>query len=434
MRDSRVADWLPLPEALARVLAGVAALPAESTPLEDAPGRVLGEDAVAPVDHPPWDSSAMDGIAVRSSDIRGATAAAPVLLHVVEAVPAGGFPERSVGAGEAIRVMTGAPIPEGADGVVRIEHTRPDGERIAVLDDSDAGRNIRDRGEDVRAGSTVLRAGRRLSPADIGVLASLGAQRIVVHRQPRAAILATGDELADPHDYALVRSGRRIANSNGPALAAAVRATGAIPVPLGVAADRLEDIVARVQPGLDADVLITTAGASVGDHDVVKEALESLGMATDFWRVRMKPGSPFSFGRIPRQGAAPLLVFGLPGYPVSALVTFRILAAPVLRALGGRADVHDPVVSVRAAARIPSTAALTHFLRVRLERVPGEPLPLATLTGPQGSGILTSLAHADALLIVPEGADAIEKDTVADAVLLAAHDGGSRHPPVAAND
>jgi molybdopterin molybdotransferase len=430
MAEERNADWLTLQEAWKRVLASIAVLPSETVPLDAALGRVLAEDVTSPVDHPPWDCSAMDGVAVRAADVRGASAESPILLTVVESVAAGGFPTRAVAAGEAIRIMTGAPVPTGADGVVRVEHTRKEAAgSIAIIDDGDAGRNIRQRGEDLHSGDIVLRAGRTLGAADIGILAMVGSTDVRVHRRPRVAILSTGDELAGPGEYELVRSGRRIANSNGPALAAAVREAGGDPVPLGIARDDAADIASRVSAILDVDVLITTAGASVGDHDVVKDALEGVGMKLDFWRVRMKPGSPFSFGRIPRSDGE-VLVFCLPGYPVSALVTFRILAAPALRALAGRLDLHDPTLLVRAGERFASTAALTHFQRVYLEQVEGEPLPVARLTGPQGSGILTSLADADALIIVPEGVAVIEQGTVIRAISLARHDQGTTEPPL----
>ena len=413
----READWLGVPEALARILAAVRATEAEHVALADAARRVTAEPVAAPAPHPPWTNSAMDGYAVRAEDVRGASAARPARLRVVENVPAGGFPTRAVGPGEATRVMTGAPIPEGADGVIRLEHTsawqtpaHPD--EVTVLRDDDAGRNLRHAGEDYVAGETLVAAGSLITPARVGLFASTGVERVAVHRRPTVALLATGDELAGPEAFDDVRAGRRIANSNTPALAAAVAEAGGLPLPLGIARDDLDDIRGRLASARGADVLVTTAGASVGDHDVVKDALEAEGFELDFWRVRMRPGSPASFGRIGHT-----LVFGLPGNPVSALVTFHVLVAPALRALQGRRLRHNAVERVVTAEPIPTKAGLAHFLRVRLERGQGG-LRAARLTGPQGSGILTSVSRADALLVVPEDLNGLPAGVEADALPL----------------
>jgi len=446
------ADWLSVPEALERILVAVRPMPAEPVPLLDAVGRVLAEPAVSPIDHPPWDNSAMDGFAVRAADIAGATRDAPVRLTVVDDIPAGGFPSRPIGPGEAAKIMTGAPVPEGADTVVRVEHTdawsaagsgsAPEvrwadgavreardaapgavGTTILVFDDGDAGRNIRRRGEDLRAGSVVQDAGRVLGAGEIGVLAATGHATVQVHRRPRIAILANGDELVDLDRFEEVVAGRKIVNSNTYALAAAVTAAGAEPVPLGIAPDDLEQIRARLVLGRDADAILTTAGASVGQHDLVKDALLELGYELDFWRVRMRPGSPFSFGRL---GDVP--VFGIAGNPVSVLVTFEVLVRPAIRRMLGRRDVHARTIRVRAAERIPGAGRLTHFPRVRLEP-DGDGGFAARLTGSQGSGILSSVAAADALLVVPAGVEAIETGEDAAAIPLfrndpAAHDFG----------
>lgn len=421
---ARPADWVDLHDAVRRILDAVEPLPAEPVALGAADGLTLAEDVIAPIDHPPWDNSAMDGYAVRAPDVRGAREDSPVRLRIVEAVAAGGFPERVVGAGEAIRVMTGAPVPEGCDGVIRLEHTRlVDGSTVEVLADSDAGRNIRPKAEDVRAGELLFRAGHRLRAAEIGVLASIGEARPRVHGRPRVALLATGDELVGIEEFDRVRAGRSIVNSNSWGLAAAARAVGADPIDLGIARDDEADVAARIAGGLDADALVTTAGASVGDHDVVKDALERAGMRLAFWRVTMRPGSPASFGSIPRSGRSPLPVFGLPGNPVSALVTFELLVKPALRRMLGRRDVYGRTVRVRTGERIRSTPQLTHFLRITLE-ASGQGLPIARLTGAQGSGILTSVARADALLVVPRGCDALDAGDEAVALLLPPSDQG----------
>lgn len=436
------ADWLSIPEALERILASVRPTEAEPVPLVDAFGRVLAEPALSPIDHPPWDNSGMDGFAVRAEDIAGATREAPARLTVVDDIPAGGFPSRPIGPGEAAKIMTGAPVPEGADSVVRVEHTDAwvpadggeagdaapaprdvaseatgaVGTTIRIFSGSDARRNIRRRGEDLRANAVVLDSGRVLGPGEIGILAATGHATVLVHRRPRIAILANGDELVDLDRFEEVVAGRKIVNSNTYALAAAVTAAGGEPIPLGIAPDDPEEIRARLVLGRDADAVLTTAGASVGQHDLVKDALLELGFELDFWRVRMRPGSPFSFGRL---GGVP--VFGIAGNPVSVLVTFEVLVRPAIRRMLGRRDVHARTIRVRAAERIPGAGRLTHFPRVRLEP-DGDGGYTARLTGSQGSGILSSVAAADALLVVPAGVEAIEPGQEADAIPLFRND------------
>lgn len=396
-------------DAIERILATVAPLDIEEIPLDRALGRILARPIVSTVDQPAWDNSGMDGFAVRTEDIVGASAATPRSLRIIESIVAGEFPTKRVEPGQATRIMTGAPIPEGADCVVRVEHTRPAGaDHIEVVDDGDAGRNIRPKAEDVRRGETVLEPGRALRPAEIGVLAMLGHGRAPVHRQPRVGILATGDELVDVDAFPEVEAGRRIVNSNSYSLAAAVRAVGGEPVQFGIAGDDVASVLARLD-GIDAlDMLLTTAGASMGELDLVKDALERIGMRTLFWRVHMRPGSPFSFGLIRRDGAASLPVLGLPGNPVSAVVTFEVLGKPALRRMCGRSIVHAATRTVRVGERIRSKAGRVRFLRVRLEP-DGEGGWSARLTGEQGSGMLTSVARADALLVVPIDAAGYEE-------------------------
>lgn len=417
MTQRRV-DWLALPDAVSRVLSRIQPLDEETVPLEHAVGRVLSRDVLSPTDQPPWDNSAMDGFAVRSADVRGATRERPVVLRVIESVPAGGFPSVEVTPGTAVRIMTGAPIPAGADGIIRIEHTEERAaDHVAVFDDTDAGRNVRWRGEDLKRGGVVLEAGRLLRPGEIGVLATVACSQVPVYRKPVVAILSTGDELAEITDVDAIVSGRKIANSNAYALAAAVRNTGAEPRILGIARDEPESLRLHLERAAGADVLVTSAGASIGDHDLVKDVLEEIGFELDFWRVRIRPGSPFSFGRL-RSG---MPVFGLPGNPVSALVTFEIFVRPALRRMMGRRDVHSPLVRVRVDGDAPSKAGLTHFLRVRL-RGASDGTVHASLTGAQGSGIISSMAAADALLIVPENRDGLRDGELAWAVRLVGTD------------
>ena len=418
--SGRDADWIAVREAVQRGLDAVTPLDPETVPLEDALGRVLAVDAVSPVDQPPWDNSAMDGYAARADDLRGASDDAPVRLRVVDDIPAGGFPSRPIGPGEAARIMTGAPVPDGADSVVRVEHTDAGEDVVAIRKDRDAGANIRARGEDLRVGAVAVPAGTALSPAALGVLATVGVASPRVVRRPVVAILSNGDELATLEEFDQVIAGRKIVNSNTYTLLGAIAAMGCVPRPLGIARDEPADIRARIEAALDADVLITSAGAAVGRHDLVKDVLDDVGYETDFWRVRMRPGSPASFGRIPRPGRGPLFVWGLPGNPVSALVTFMVLVRPPLRRMLGRHDVHEPLVRVEAAARIPSKPDKTHFQRVILD--PGDPFPLARPTGPQGSGILTSMTRADALAVIPEGRNGVDPGERLLAMPLAAPD------------
>jgi molybdopterin molybdotransferase len=418
--SGRDADWLSVREAVERGLAAVEPLESEVVALEEALGRVLAEAVVSPIHQPPWDNSAMDGYATRAADVEGASEDNPVTLTVVDDVPAGGFPSRAIGPGEAAKIMTGAPVPEGADGVVRVEHTDAGNETVTITRDRDAGHNIRRKGEDLAEGEVALEPGHAIGPAAMGVLAIVGRARVPVVRRPVVAILSNGDELADLDDFDQVKSGKKIVNSNSYSLLGALTAMGCAPKLLGIAKDDPADIRAKLEAGLDADVLVTTAGAAVGEHDLVKNVLDELGYEQDFWRVRMRPGSPASFGRIPRSGRRPLFVWGLPGNPVSALATFMVLVAPPLRRMLGRARVHNAVFPVEASERIPSKPNKTHFQRVILE--PGDPVPLARPTGAQGSGIMTSMTKADALFVVPEGMNGVEPGGRGVAMALGAPD------------
>ena len=417
----RHAEWLQIGDALNRILEAMPRLDAERVPLLRAGGRVLAEPAISPLTLPPWDNSGMDGYAVHAADVARASPATPVRLHVVGEVAAGEFPDAPLDRGAALRIMTGAPIPAGCDTVIRVEHTKLiDAQTVEVFNAMDLSQNIRPAGEDVKAGETVLQAGIVLRPAEIGVLASIGVASPSVARKPRVGILSTGNELVDLDDAAAAVAGRAIINSNSYALAAGVAATASEPVLLGIARDDAGDLHAKLRDLSQLDALITTAGASVGAHDLVKDVMEELGLRVHFWRVQMRPGSPFSFGTIERPGRAPLPVFGLPGNPVSALVTFELLVRPGLRRMMGRSAVHPHVLRVRCGERFGSKPGMTHFLRASLER--GADLPVARLKGAQGSGILTSMARADALLVVPLDEPGIAEGEEAAAVLLQAGD------------
>src|SRR5207302_10372981 len=319
------------PEAARTILEHVAPLPTERRPLKEALDLVLAEDVVSPIDLPGWDNSAMDGYAVRSADVAGASPERPVALRVIETVPAGRFPERALGPGEATRIFTGAPLPAGTDGVIRQEDTDPlpDG-RAAVRNDRDNGRNVRRRGEDIRAGALVLARGAALGPAQLGVLASIAYGTPLVHRPPRVAFMGTGDEIVDLDHADEILAGKKIATSNSYTLHALIRRAGGIPADLGLARDTKDSLREHLEPARDADLLVTTAGVSVGEHDFVREVLAELGCDMKLWRIRMRPGAPLGFGLLDR---TPWI--GLPGNPVSTMVTFELFVRPAIRRLPG---------------------------------------------------------------------------------------------------
>jgi molybdopterin molybdotransferase len=383
-------------DAARRILAEVRRQPALRVPLDDALGSVLAEDIVSRLDIPAWTNSAMDGYAARGADVRGASAASPVRLRVVEQLPAGRFPTRALGPGECARIFTGAPLPEGADTVVRQEDTDFGAETVTILKDRDVGVNIRRAGEDIREGQTVLTAGAALGPAHLGVLASLAVAHPLVHRRPRVAILGSGDEIVDVDQPEAIVSGRKTASSNTHTLVALVREAGGEPVNLGIARDTPESLRAHLGRALEADLLVTSAGISVGEHDYVRTVLEELGAEQRFWRLRMRPGAPVGFGLL---RGIPWI--GLPGNPVSTMVTFELFVRPAIRVMCGHALPFRRAVVARAAEPIIVKPRLQHFLRGIVTETPAG--LEARLTGPQGSGILTSMILANALLVLPEG-------------------------------
>ena len=395
-------------EAARRILDEVRRQPALRMPLDDALDAVLAEDIVSPLDIPPWTNSAMDGYAVRGADVRGASPERPVRLRVVEHLPAGRFPTRSIGPGECTRIFTGAPVPEGADTVIRQEDTDQGADDVTITDDRDVGGNIRRAGEDIPKGRTVLRAGAELGPAQLGVLASLAVANPLVFRQPRVAILGSGDEIADVDQPEEILSGRKVASSNTHTMVALVRRAGGEPVNLGVARDSPDSIRERIMQALDSDLLVTTAGISVGEHDYLRGVLADLGVEQRFWRLRIRPGAPVGFGLL---RGIPWI--GLPGNPVSTMVTFELLVRPAIRKMAGHPLPFRRTIAVRAAEPIQVTPKLQHFLRAVV--TDGADGPEARLTGPQGSGILTSMIRANALLVIPEG----QHDTPAGATLRA---------------
>jgi molybdopterin molybdotransferase len=383
-------------EAALQILAHLRRQPPLRVPLDDALDGVLAEDIVSPLAIPAWANSAMDGYAVRGADVRGASAAAPRTLTVIERIPAGGFPSLALSPGTCARIFTGAPVPEGADSVIRQEDTDGGAETVTIRSDRDVGVNIRAAGEDIQAGSTVLAEGTELGPAELGVLASLAMAKPMIYRRPRVAILGGGDELVDIDQPDFILSGKKIASSNTHALMALVRRAGGEPVSLGIARDTPESLRQHLLPASECDLLITTAGISVGEHDHLRTVLADLGARLIFWKVKMRPGAQTAFGLL---GDLPWI--GLPGNPVSTMVTFEVFARAAIRMLSGRRHPFRRTLTVRTRDLVHVAPGMTHFLRAVLAPVPGA--MEARLTGPQGSGLLTSMVKANALLIIPEG-------------------------------
>jgi len=390
-------------EAREKVLSHVSVLEAEDAPLLTTLGQVLACDVQSHLDIPPLDNSAMDGYAVRAADTLGASVQSPRFLRVIGEVAAGAMPSEEVRPGTAVRIMTGAPVPPGADAVVQFEHTdEPERARpiveIGVMRPAAPGQNIRRAGEDIARGAIVLRAGAVVGPAQVGVMASLGMTAAPVVRRPVVAVLATGDEL--------VEVGRplgpgQIYNSNGSSLAAQVLRYGGIPRLLGIARDTLEDLSRKVEEGLSADMLITSAGVSVGAYDVVKDVLAQRGEIA-FWTVRMKPGKPLAFGTFPASGGKPLRVphLGLPGNAVSSMICFEQFARPAILKMMGYVNLEKPSVRAVLEDEVVNRDGRRVFARAVVTKREGR--YYAALTGPQGSGILTSMAHANGLAIIPE--------------------------------
>jgi molybdopterin molybdotransferase len=389
-------------QAQEKLLSHVSVLDKEDVLILDALGQVLAEDVFASINVPPLDNSAMDGYALRVEDTSGAAPGSPRLLRVIDTVAAGSISDREVVPGTAIRIMTGAPIPKGADSVVRFEDTDETARQrggtiseIGICVAAKEGQNIRRAGEDISKGTAVLPAGIVIRPAEVGVLASLGMSTASVIARPVVAIVATGNEL--------VEVGRplpkgKIYNSNSYSVAALVRRYGGVPRMLGIALDSKESLITALRGGLDADMLITSGGVSVGDYDIVKDVLAEQG-EIGFWSVRMKPGKPLAFGQIKGvDKTVPHL--GLPGNPVSSMVTFEMFARPAILKMMGKRNLTKPTIDAILEDRIFNSDGRRVFTRAIIEKR-GDRY-FARLTGPQGSGVLTSMSLANGLVIVPE--------------------------------
>ncbi|MFH1650840.1 MAG: gephyrin-like molybdotransferase Glp [Chloroflexota bacterium] len=410
-------------EAREKILGQVDVLEAEETAILDTVGQVLAEDVTSGINIPPLDNSAMDGYAVRAGDTEDATEKSPSILRVIDTVIAGTISQKTVTPGTAVRIMTGAPVPAGADAVVRFEDTDEKERRaasggalseIGVLQPVPAGKDIRRSGEDVARGTTVLMRGTVIRPAEVGVLASLGQSRVKVVRRPLVAVLATGDELTELDDP--LPPGR-IYNSNTYSAAALVKRYGGIPKILGIARDREESLVEKLHQGLDADMLITTGGVSLGDYDIVKDILAKEG-EIGFWTVRMKPGKPIAFGTFAsrRHPGKRLPHLGLPGNPVSTMVTFELFARPAILKMMGKTQLAKPEINVILEEDAPNEDGRRQYHRAIVEKRNGR--YYARLTGAQGSGILTSMSRANALVIVPEDTPGATRGATVPALML----------------
>ncbi len=388
---------LSVEEALAQVLSAFQSLEAESVPLLESLNRVLAQPVYSDDDVPPHDNSAMDGYALLTRDTLGATAEEPVRLRIIENLAAGYLARETVTPGTAIRIMTGAPIPEGANAVIQFEETRRDGEWVEIFAPVPVAHNIRRAGEDVHRGDLILPQGTWLRPQEVGMLAAVGIGHVLVTRRPRVAILATGDELADV-DEPLAPG--KIRNSNSYSNAAQVLKYGGIPVMLGIARDTQNDLIAKIREGLAqrVDMFLTSGGVSVGDFDVVKTVLAAEGAMT-FWRVRMKPGKPLAFGTLTTLGGQLVPMLGMPGNPVSVMVSFEIFARPALAKMLGQPTERETIEAVLLDP-IKSKDDRRHYLRVQILWQDGQ--YCVRQTGEQGSGMLSSMVKANGLAIIPE--------------------------------
>ena len=391
-------SYLAVGEAQASILEHVTSSGTESVGLNESLGRVLAEDVYANRNHPPYDVSAMDGYAVRFEDLVRITEAGAARLQVIDDIRAGQMPTLRVLQGRASRIMTGAPVPGGADTVIRVEDTELDGDSVSIHVAQKCGTNIRPLGENLRDGEVVLKVGTTVTPGVLAILAMVKKREVPVFAKPTVAILSTGDEL-EGLDEAIDEN--KIPDANSYALMAQCQALGIKPVLLGIARDNPIEIRAKLTEGLKYDVLLASGGVSVGHHDFMRPMLEKLGITMHFWRVAMRPGHPLAFGT----SSAGCAVFGLPGNPVSSMVCFEQFAAPALRQMMGFQKCFRRTITARLTHDLKDREGRSHFVRVSLTR--DDSGYLATSTGTQGSGVLMSMAMAEGLMIVPAAATSL---------------------------
>ncbi len=386
---------LTVDEALERILSRIRPLGTREVPLLDAVGRTLAVDVVADRDIPPFRNSAMDGYAVRGADV----ARAPARLRVIGTVAAGGMPDRGVGPGEAMRIMTGAPMPDGADTVVRVEDTDNADEVVTVTAATPTGLSVRQAGEDLARGVTVLQKGTVIRPAEVGVLASLGVSCPTVVARPRVAVLSTGDEVVDVTEEP---GPGRIRDSNRYSIGAAIWAASCGPWLRPIVRDTPDALRDALRDAMSADAIVTSGGVSVGDHDWVKPVVSELG-TLEVWAIAIRPGRPLAFAEL-REGEQVVPLFGLPGNPVSALLTFELFVRPALLRMAGRTKLHRPRTTARLLDALDKPASLRFFARAVYDAAAGT----VRLTGPQGSGILRSMSLANCLVDAPAGPTRID--------------------------
>ena len=413
-------DMLSVEQAYDKVIASFQSLEYEETPLLDCIGQVLAEDIRSPLALPPLANSGMDGYAVIQADIVGASPAKPSNLSVIGIVAAGHMPDKTVVPGTAIRIMTGAPVPNGADTVIPFEETdeverKREGkplDRVQIFADMPFGCNVRPAGEDVSVGMLVLEKGTSIRAAEVGVIASLGMDKVKVIRRPVVAVLATGDEL---ETTGTPLSGGRIYDSNSFSVAASIISSGGVPRILGIARDNLGDLNAKLEAAVGSDLVITSAGVSKGDYDIVKDVLNERG-EMNFWSVRMRPAKPLAFGHLNGSGGKNIPLLGLPGNPVSAMVAFEMFARPAIRTMLGKSRIFRPMIDGVLTASIRNEDGRRVYARVEVELKNGE--YRATPTGPQGSNILTSMSKANGLAICPDDLSGKDAGEVVQIIML----------------
>ncbi len=417
---------LTVEEALQKILNEITELETETVPIMESLGQVLAEDIVSGINVPPLDNSAMDGYAVRSADTIGAGENSPKMLKVIDTVIAGGISQQEVTPGTAIRIMTGAPIPKGADSVIQFENTDEEkhkkefpgqpASQVGVYEETKTGHNIRLHGEDVKRGSTILKKGAVIRPGEIGVMASIGHGMVKVIRRPVVAVLSTGNELVEI-DEPLPEG--KIFNSNSYSISSLVKRYGGIPKMLGIARDNEADLLEKLKQARDADMLLTTGGVSMGDYDMVKDILARDGQIV-FWKVRVKPGKPLAFGKIKgrtkdgKEKTIPHL--GLPGNATSCMVSFELFVRPALLKMMGKKKLAKPSVPAVINESVINDAGRRIYDRAVTEKLDGH--YVARLTGPQGSGILTSMALANSLVLIPEETKEVNKGDTVQALML----------------
>jgi molybdopterin molybdotransferase len=411
---------LSVEEALQKILDEVTVLETESVPILDTLGQVLAQDIKSDINVPPLNNSAMDGYAVRSADTIGASEKTPKFLRVIDTVMAGSISEKEVVPGTAIRIMTGAPVPQGADTVVQFELTdeteNNDKTKVGILEEVPPDLNIRKAGEDIARGATTLKKGTVIRPSEIGLMASLGYSRVKVIRRPVVAVLSTGNELVEI-DKPLPEG--KIYDSNLYSIAALVKKYGCIPKVLGIARDSEVELVSKLKQAQDTDMLLTTGGVSMGDYDMVKDILARDGQMV-FWKVRVKPGKPLAFGKIKgkdKKGEVKTIPhLGLPGNPVSCMVSFELFVRPALLKMMGKKNIAKPIVAAILEETIENDAGRRIYDRAIVEKRNGH--YYARLTGSQSSGILTSMSLANGLVIIPEETKKVKKGETVQAIML----------------